>query len=397
MRHVARDLEPLVRQAAKAFPAVVLTGPRRSGKTHLLRRLLPGASYELFEDPDTIARFQADPRGFLDGLRLPAVLDEVQNIPELFNYVRSRIDAQRSKKPAQWFLTGSQEPSLMEHVTESMAGRAAILELLPFSARETPRGSLLHGGYPEVVADPKHAPLWFRSYVKTYIERDVRSILAVKDLARFQRFLALLATRHGQVLNKSELAAPLGMSIPGIGDWLDVLESTRVVLRVPPYFTNLGKRLIKSPKIYFADPGLACHLLGLEDEGALARSPFRGALFEGLIASEIAKSQVHAGKELALYFFRDHQGLEVDFLVPLPNGGLRMIEAKAAATVFPDDARSMRRLAEARSKSAEACGPMEMFLVHEESKSAPKTRALAPGVEAWPWREFVADQLPQSS
>ena len=293
--------EPLLK-AARTFPSVVLTGPRRSGKTWLLRHLLPGASYHLFEDPDVIARFRSDPRGFLDGIRLPAILDEVQNTPELFNYVRSRID-QEPRRVGQWFLTGSQESGLMAHVTESMAGRAAVMHLLPLSARETPKATLLRGGYPEVVARPASARLWFSSFLQAYLERDVRQVAAVQDLALFRRFLALVASRHGQVLNKSDLAAPLGMSVPGIRRWLDVLETTAQVLVVPPYFENLGKRLIKSPKVYVLDSGLACHLLGIETEAELEKSPFLGSLFEGFIAAEIVKAQANAGRRWELYYF----------------------------------------------------------------------------------------------
>jgi len=205
-----------------------------------------------------MARFRYDPQGFLDGVRLPAILDEIQNTPEVFNYVRSRIDHE-PRRSGRWFLTGSQESGFMGNVTESMAGRAAVMQLLPLSAGESPKAMLLRGSYPEVVAQPQAARLWFSSYLQTYLERDVRSVSSVQDLAMFRRFFALVASRHGQVLNKSDLAAPLGMSVPGIGKWLDILETTAQVLIVPPYFENLGKRLIKSPKVYVADSGLACH------------------------------------------------------------------------------------------------------------------------------------------
>ena len=256
MKHVPRKLESSVITAAKNFPAVVLTGPRRTGKTWLLKHLFPKGSYHLFEDPDVIARFRSDPQGFLDGLRLPAILDEIQNTPEVFDHIRSRIDRD-PRRVGRWFLTGSQESGLMANVTESMAGRAAVMQLLPLSAAESPKVTLLSGGYPEAVARPKAARLWFSSYLQTYLERDVRQISAVHDLAMFRRFFALLASRHGQVLNKTDLAAPLGMSVPGIGRWLDILEATAQILIVPPYFENLGKRIVKSPKVYIADYGLA--------------------------------------------------------------------------------------------------------------------------------------------
>jgi hypothetical protein len=388
MRYVPRTLERQVLAATRDFPALVLTGPRRAGKTFLLRRLFPRAAYYLFEDPDIVARFRADPHGFLDDVPGPAILDEIQNVPEVFNYVRSRIDRAPRRK-GQWFLTGSQEAGLMRKVTESMAGRAAILQLLPMSTLETTRASMLRGGFPEVLARPRSASLWFSSYLQTYLERDVRSVSAIHDLATFRRFLALLATRHGQVLNKTDLAAPLGMSVPGITSWLHILEATHQILIVPPYFENLGKRLIKSPRVYVADSGLACHLLGIETEAELKRSPLLGAIFEGFIAAEILKAQMNAGRRRDIYYFRDQQGLEVDFVLPRKGGGLRLVEAKATRTPSPAMAAPMRRLAAAWKDSTTARGPVEMFLVHQPSRSPLSTQAVAPGVRAMPWREFL--------
>jgi len=371
----------------------VLTGPRRAGKTWLLRHRFPKASYRLFEDPDVVARFRHDPQGFLDGVTLPAILDEIQNVPEVFNFVRARID-RAPRRVGQWFLTGSQDAGLMRNVTESMAGRAAVLQLMPMSVRETPKVSLLRGGFPEVLARPGAASLWFGSYLQTYLERDVRAISAVQDLATFRRFLSLLATRHGQVLNKSDLAAPLGMSVPGIGRWLDILETTAQILVVPPWFENLGKRLIKSPKVYVADSGLACHLLGIETAEELERSPFLGPLFEGFIGAEIAKVQVNTGRRRELYYFRDQQGLEVDFMVPGRSGAVRLVEAKASRTVTPNMAAPMLRLAEARRKRPGPRRSVEMFLVHRSPRSGVASRAVAPGVQALPWQEFLAEALP---
>src|SRR4030043_127511 len=334
MRYIPRSLTKPLREAACASPALILTGPRGSGKTTLLCRCFPEASYHLLEDPDTIARIRSDPRSFLDSVRLPAILDEIQHTPELLNYIRARIDLS-GKKGRGWYLTGSQESVLMKGVTESMAGRAALFHLLPLSLAESPRVSLARGGFPEVVARPKTSEVWFRSYIQTYLERDVRSLTAIRDLATFRRFLSLAAGRVGQVLNRSDLAAPLGVSVPTISEWLNILEATHLILLVPPYFENFGKRLVKSPKLYFADTGLAAHLLGLETEARLAKSIFHGPLFESFVASEIVKTQVHAGKRQEIYFFRDRQGLEVDFLVPAGGRRLFLVEAKAPRTVRP--------------------------------------------------------------
>jgi len=389
MKYARRLIEPTLLRAARGFPAVVLTGARRTGKTTLLRRMFPAAEYHLFEDPDVVSRFRADPQGFLDGVRTPAIFDEIQNVPELFPFVRSRID-RRPRKSGQWFLTGSQETGLMRGVTESLAGRAAILELWPMSSLESRAVSPLRGGFPEVLARPRAADLWFASYMQTYLERDVRSISAIQDLPTFRRFLALVATRHGQMLNKSDLAAPLGMSIPGVGRWIDILEMTSQVIIVPPYFENYGKRLTKTPKLYLADAGLACHLLGISTETELRRSPFRGAILEGLVAAEIVKTQTSAGRRRELYYFRDHQALEVDFVVPGRSGRVTLVEVKSGGTPRPEMAAPMQRLAAAMVAKGRRPGDISMALLHEPAKGAHPSRALAAGVEAIPWREFIA-------
>ena len=287
-------------KATRSFAAVILTGPRRSGKTTLLRRVFPKASYHLLEDPDTVARLRADPRSFLEEVRLPVILDEIQNVPEILNYVRARID-EAPRKTGRWLLTGSQEAPLMKGVTESMAGRAAILQLLPFSSADHPNVSVVRGGFPEVIARPSAASLWFQSYIQTYLERDVRAISDIRDLATFRRFLSLVASRCGQMLNKTDLAAPLGVSVPTISQWLSILETTAQILLVPPFYENFGKRLVKSPKLHFVDSGLACHLLNINSERELSRSPFLGPLFEGFVASEIVKHQLNEGRRKEIY------------------------------------------------------------------------------------------------
>jgi hypothetical protein len=384
MKIVRRTLQSELMQAARRFPAVVLTGPRRAGKTFLLRHTFPRAQYVLLEDPDLQARARSDPRGLLEGLRPPVLFDEIQNVPELFAYVRARID-RKPREMGQWLFTGSQEAPLMQGVSESMAGRAALLQLLPFSLAETGRVSLLAGGYPEVAARPRGRGLWFNSYIQTYLERDVRNIINVRDLATFRRFLALLASRHGQMLNKTDLAAPLGVSVPTVAEWLRILEITAQIILVPPYYENFGKRLVKSPKIYLGDSGLACHLLGIETQAELDRSPFLGSIFEGFVAAEILKSQVNRGRRKELYYFRDQQGLEVDFLFPDSRGGLWMAECKASKTVHPAMARSVDSLRAAMGRSM----PRRVTIVHRAAAGALPTRALAKGVEALDVREFA--------
>ncbi len=284
MTIIQRQITPVLLSALKRFPAVVMTGPRRAGKTTLLRMAAPQARYVLLEDPDVQDRVQRDPRGFLEGLRPPVIFDEIQHTPQLLNYVRTLVDA-HPRRMGQWLFTGSQEAPLMQGITESMAGRAAILQLLPFSMAETPKADPLLGGFPEVVLRPKGRELWYASYLQTYLERDVRSITSVRDLAVFRRFLSLLASRHGQTLNRVDLAAPLGVSVPTVSEWLRILEITNQVILVPPYFENFGKRLVKSPKVYWGDAGLACHLLGIQTQAELDRSPFLGPDFRGIRGS----------------------------------------------------------------------------------------------------------------
>ncbi|MBI5084950.1 MAG: ATP-binding protein [Acidobacteria bacterium] len=386
MRFVERRLARTVVEASGSFPSVVLTGPRRSGKTSLLRHLFPQAQYVLLEDPDVQARARSDPRTLIEELRSPVVFDEIQNVPELLSYVRTQVDG-APRKMGQWLFTGSQEAPMMQGVAESMAGRAAILQLLPLSVGETARANLLLGGFPEVLARPKGRDLWFSSYIQTYLERDVRAVTNVRDLATFRRFLALLASRHGQILNKSDIAAPMGVSVPTIAEWLRILEVTGQIVLVPPYYENFGKRLIKSPKVYWVDTGMACHLLGIASQAELERSPFLGSLFEGFIASEILKSQINHGRRKELYYFRDQQGLEVDFMFPGPEGKLWLVECKASRTVIPQMARPVKSLK--RSIGVlETCRPM---VVHRESKTGPQSSALAPGVEALDVRRFVEE------
>jgi predicted AAA+ superfamily ATPase len=388
MKTVERDITKHLALAAKSFPSVVITGPRRAGKTFLLRHLFPKAEYYLFEDPDIISRFRQDPQGFLDGVKPPVILDEIQNLPEVFNYVRSRIDA-NPRKMGQWFLTGSQEAGLMRNVTESMAGRAAVLQLLPLSLHESAKVTPLLGGHPEVLAKPKAAKLWFSSYLQTYLERDVRAVTAVQDLGAFRRFMSLLATRHGHILNKTDLAAPLGMSVPGVGKWIDILETTAQIFVIPPFFENLGKRIIRSPRIYIADPGMACHLLGIDSEVELEKSPFLGAIFEGFIAAEIIKTQVNSGMRRELYYFRDQQGLEVDFVIPGKNGSMTLLEAKASRTAKPDMTLPMRRLSASWKAHFGEKRPVRSLLVHRPARAGVTSKAIAEDVQVCSWKDLA--------
>lgn len=385
MQYITRLLEQPIRKAARNFAALLLTGPRRSGKTTLLRKSFPNAAYYLLEDPDVIARVRTDPRSFVDGIKPPAILDEIQNTPELFNYLRTRIDLYPHQK-GRWLLTGSQDAPLMHKVSESMAGRIAIFELLPFSLQEEPRKvSMIRGGFPEILAKPSSADIWFRSYLQTYLERDIRMLSSIRDLPTFRRFIALTASRSGQLLNKTDIAAPLGMSVPTVTEWLHLLEITGQILLIPPFYENFGKRLIKSPKIYWIDSGLACYLLGIQTEAALRKSPFFGSLFEGFVASEIVKHQLNHGKRKELYYFRDEQGLEVDFILPCGAGKISLLEVKAGQTVFPSATASVNRLEKAIKRYR-----IRKWVIHmPASKERIKTKALSPRTHAVSLHEFI--------
>lgn len=384
MHYINRSIEKEVLGASRAFPAILVTGPRRAGKTTLLKKLFPKASYYLLEDPDTIARIKADPRSFIEEIKPPAILDEIQNTPELFNYLRTRMDA-KPRRFGQWYFTGSQDAPLMKGVSESMAGRVAIFHLLGFSSLESKKVSILRGGFPEVLAKPKTASLWFRSYIQTYLERDVRSISAIKDLATFRRFLSLIASRQGAVLNKTDLAAPLGLSVPALSEWINILEITGEIIVVPPFYENFGKRLIKAPKIYFADSGLSCYLLGIETEEALRKSTFLGQIFEGFVASEVVKQQENSGKRREIYYFRDQQGLEVDFVIPTASEKLLLMEAKAVRSVKPAMGASLLKLARAIPRYK-----VEKRIVHLNPPKGAKQefRSLSPGITAIPVSEI---------
>lgn len=366
--YITRSLEPVLLRAAREFPAVVVTGPRQSGKTTLLKRVFGKThGYVSLESPDVRAAAEEDPRGFLAMHLPPVVFDEVQQAPGLLPYVKERIDAARDLT-GQYLLTGSQNLLLVEAITESLAGRAAILRLLPLSRREAagrpqaplpwePGGeeaavspgsieamwsSFLRGDYPELAAHPaRDTQLWHAAYVQTYLERDVRSIRQVGDLTQYQAFLRALAARSAQLVNLSELGRDLGVALNTVKAWLSVLEATYQITVLRPYFANIGKRLVKTPKIYFTDVGTLCYLTGLRDPRHAASGPMAGAIFETAVLAEIVKTMSHRGMDPQVYFWRTSDGTEVDFLVAF-EGRLVPLEAKTSATPRPAMASSIR-------------------------------------------------------
>lgn len=327
-------------EASRYFPVVTVTGPRQSGKSTLLRHLFPEMPYLSMEDPDTRSAAKMDPMGFLASYPEGVIFDEVQHTPDLLSYIQSIVDDNPRRK---FYLTGSSQFSLLKNVTQSLAGRTAVFELLPLSLGEIAApakadsvdGLLYSGFYPAVWSGKNLPRLLYPNYIKTYLERDVRDLLAIRDLDLFQRFIRLCAARIGSVFNASELSNELGVAVNTINSWLAVLQASYIIYMLPPFFTNTRKRLTKSPKIYFTDCGLAAYLLDIDSPQTMNRDKMRGHLFENMVIMNIFKDSLNRGVDGGLYFYRDSNGNEVDLLVKT-GSQYSCYEIKSSATFHPD-------------------------------------------------------------
>ena len=336
---IPRKAEEEIKSLSKQFKAIAVTGPRQSGKTTLVRKVFSDKQYVNLENPD-IRRFAIDdPRGFLSTYSDGAILDEVQRTPELFSYLQQILD--EKEEQGQFILTGSNNFLLQENISQSLAGRVGYLFLLPLSIDEISNESrqtnnlLLKGGYPELYQKEIEIDKYFANYIRTYIERDVRLLKNINDLYLFERFLRLCAGRTGQLLNMSSLAGDTGIDVKTVASWIGVLEASFIVFRLQPYHKNYNKRIVKMPKLYFYDTGLAASLMGIESTTQLDIHPFKGGLFENLVILEFLKGLYNQGKPNNLFFWRDNTGNEIDLLIK--RGESRVpVEIKSGQTITDD-------------------------------------------------------------
>lgn len=336
-----RDISTELQQLAEDYPVVTVIGPRQSGKTTLVRHIFPHKAYVNLENPDTRNLAEEDPRGFLEGYPEGAILDEIQRVPKLLSYIQVIVD--ESKTKGLFILTGSHQLELHHAIAQSLAGRTALLTLLPMSLSELLAAgidpsldqALIQGGYPRIYKDNLDPTKAYRNYFQTYVERDLRQLINVKDLAQFERFVRICAGRVGQILNLEDIGGEVGVSSHTVKEWISILEASFILFRLQPYFENFGKRIIKSPKLFFIDVGLATYLLGIENVTQMSRDPLRGHLVENLVVTELIKQRLNRGLDPQLYYYRDTQKNEVD-LIYQDGHDLIPIEIKSSKTYNPE-------------------------------------------------------------
>ena len=347
---IQRTIQVQLKKLAAMYPVVTITGPRQSGKTTLAKMTFPDYRYVSLENFDVRQMAEADPKGFLKSYAAPVILDEIQRVPALLSYIQSIVD--ENKSSGQYVLTGSHQPQLGQGVSQSLAGRTGILQLLPLSISELASAGIVlsrdqyitQGFMPRLYDTSLDAKNLYRDYFSTYVEKDVRMMLNIKSLNAFETFVKLLAGRVGQLVNLSSLANDVGISAPTLKEWLSVLEASFIVFQLPCYFENFGKRLVKSKKLYFTEVGLATWMLGIETPEQVARDPLFGGLFENMVVMEALKSRFNAGEMPNLYFLRDSQGLEADLLFQKSHNELIPIEIKGGMTWNKDFCRNLLKL-----------------------------------------------------
>lgn len=342
INYIDRDITDSIKSATKYFPVITVTGPRQSGKSTLFRHIFPDLPYCSLETPDIRMSASEDPRGFLDNFHEGVIIDEVQRLPDLLSYIQGIVDENPDRK---FYLTGSSNFSLLKSVTQSLAGRTALFELLPLSLREIAGldmdkadelDSLLYDGFYPAIWSGRNIPsMLYPNYTKTYLERDVRDFLAIKDMDSFHRFLRLCAARIGSIFKASELSNELGVSVNTVNSWLSVLQVSYIVYLLPPFYTNTRKRLTKSPKLYFTDCGLAAYLLNIDSPATMNRDKMRGLLFENMVIINVLKDLYNSGKTAPIYFYRDSNGNEVDLLIKR-GSKYDCVEIKSSKSFHPD-------------------------------------------------------------
>lgn len=382
-----RQAERHLAELARYFPVLGITGPRQSGKTTLARAFAPNKPYVSLENPDVLWSAEADPRSFLQRYPAGAIFDEAQRFPALFSYLQQIVD--EAPVPGRWILTGSRQFGLRSSISQSLAGRVGMLQLLPFSTKEW-FGSdppaldelLCDGLYPPKLDRAIPVGMFMSQYVATYVERDIREVLALRDVSAFSRFVRLCAGRAGQLLNLSALGAEASVTHSTAKTWLDVLEASYIIVRLRPWHENFGKRIVKTPKLYFVDTGLLCWLLGISDAQQLSTHAMRGAIFENWVITEVLKARANRGLVPDLYFFRDHLGNEVDLLVH-DSGNLHAVEIKSGATLNTDFYKGLAAFA---ATSGARCSSRHLVFGGNENQ-------VQNGTSIHGWQALAADPL----
>ncbi|MCB0520338.1 MAG: ATP-binding protein [Saprospiraceae bacterium] len=382
---IPRQLAPILRETCSLYPVLSVTGPRQSGKTTLLQNLFPDYGYVNFEEPNTRRFFEEDPLGFLKLHDRYVIFDEAQRVPELFSYLQVKTDA--DKVMGQFIISGSQNFLLLEKITQSLAGRVALFRLLALSHAELAANqpdlrpseladNILKGGYPALYDRPIPLPRFFQNYLETYVERDARSLINIKDLNAFQNFLRLCAGRAGQILNIHTLCVDAGISAPTAKSWLSILEASYILFQLPPFFENFNKRLVKSPKLYFYDTGLLCHLLGLSTPEQIFQYYQRGALFENMAILELMKNRWNSDRHTQFFFWQDSNKVEVD-LVELDGIQTHLYEMKYSQTPTSDFLKGIKSFRNAAPLQRQQGKNMAIYAGEERQ---PRSEAI---IESW--------------